>query len=136
MPFKPGQSGNPAGKKPGTRHKATLAAQAILDGEGEALTRKAVELALDGHPIALRLCLERLIPPRKDRPVTLALPKVEGAGDLPAALGAVLEAVACGELTPAEGRDLAGLVEALRKGLELADIEARLTALEEAQGKP
>jgi len=75
MAFKKGQSGNPKGRPLGSKHKATLAAQAILDGEGEALTRKAVELALDGHPIALRLCLERLCPPRKDRPVTLELPK-------------------------------------------------------------
>lgn len=72
--FKPGRSGNPKGKKPGTRHKATMAAQELLDGESEALTRRAVDLALGGDVAALRLCLERLIPPRRDSPVNLGLP--------------------------------------------------------------
>src|SRR6267378_2403412 len=42
-PFAPGQSGNPAGRPVGSRNKATLAIDALLDGEGEALTRKAIE---------------------------------------------------------------------------------------------
>ena len=49
-----GQSGNPAGKPKGARHRATLAAETLLDGEAEALTRKAIALALAGDPIALR----------------------------------------------------------------------------------
>src|SRR5215475_9848913 len=66
--FRPGVSGNPAGRPKGARNKSTLAAEALLDGEAEALTRKAVEMALGGDTVALRLCLERLVPPRKDRP--------------------------------------------------------------------
>ena len=62
-PFKPGQSGNPLGRPKGARNRATIAAEALLDGEAEALTRKAIELALDGDTTALRLCLERLMPP-------------------------------------------------------------------------
>lgn len=61
-PFPKGVSGNPAGRKAGTRNRATMAAEALLDGEAEALTRKAVELALQGDTVALRLCLERLCP--------------------------------------------------------------------------
>jgi hypothetical protein len=94
------------------------------------LTRKAVELAKGGNVVALRLCLERLIPPRKDRPITLKLPQVEGVGDIPKSLEAVLKAVAQGEITPCEGQALAGMLEVFRKGVELADIESRLTALE------
>jgi hypothetical protein len=56
--WKKGESGNPAGKKPGTRHKATLAVERLLDGEGEELTRKAIELAKDGDLTALKLCLD------------------------------------------------------------------------------
>jgi len=66
--FKPGQSGNPRGKPKGARHKATLAALELLDGEAEALTRKAVDLALEGDTTALRLCLERIAPPARMRP--------------------------------------------------------------------
>ena len=69
--FRPGVSGNPAGRLRGTKNRATKAAEELLEGEAEALTRKAVELALAGDTVALRLCLERLLPPRKSRRVTL-----------------------------------------------------------------
>jgi hypothetical protein len=136
--FKPGQSGNPGGRPKGALNKATLASQALLEGEAETLTRKVVELAKEGNPVALRLCLERLLPPRKDRPITFALPKLEGAEDLPRALKAIVEAVAQGEITPGEGQTLTTLLDAYRKGLETTDLEARVTALEEerAHGKP
>lgn len=130
-PFKPGQSGNPAGCRAGSRHKATLAAQALLDGEAEALTRKAVEKALDGDMVALRLCLERIVPPRKDTPVKVKLPAIESVADLSAVTSAILEAVAKGQLTPSEAQALAGLVEAHRKALETEELERRIAALEQ-----
>ena len=72
--------GNP-GRPLGARHKATLAAEAILDGEAEALTRKAVEKALEGDATALRLCLERIVPARKDRPITFELPQIDSVAE-------------------------------------------------------
>jgi len=134
MTFKPGQSGNPKGRPQGSKHKATIAAQELLDGEGEALTRKCIELAKGGNVAALRLCLERLIPARKDRPINLRLPKVEGVADLPKVLEAILKAVASGVITPGEGQSLAAVLEAYRKGVELTDLEVRLAALEEQTG--
>src|SRR6185437_11447625 len=74
--FKPGQSGNPKGRAKGSRNQMTLAMEALLDGESEALTRKAIELALGGDITALRLCLDRVLPPRKDRPVAFTLPTI------------------------------------------------------------
>jgi hypothetical protein len=68
-PFRPGQSGNPAGRRTGSRHKATLAMEALFEGEAEAIGRKAIEKAKEGDTTAMRLCLERIIAPRKDRPV-------------------------------------------------------------------
>jgi hypothetical protein len=102
------------------------------------LPRKAIERALDGDAVSLRLCLERIIPARRDSPISLKLPKVAGAGDIPKALGAVLKAVADGEITPREGQALTAMIETYRRGLELSDIEARLTTLEEraGNGKP
>ena len=128
--FKRGKSGNPGGRPKGALNKATLASQALLDGEAEVLTRKAVELAKAGNPMALRLCLERLLPPRKDRPINFTLPKIKGAEDLPKALLAILEAVAKGEITPGEGEILTGILGAYRKGLETTDLETRIAALE------
>jgi len=133
--FTTGQSGNPQGRPKGALNKATLATQALLDGEAEVLTRKAVELAKEGHPVALRLCLERLLPPRKDRPINFSLPRITGAAELPKALGAILEAVARGEITPGEGQALTAMVEAFRKGLETTDLEARVTALEKERAR-
>ena len=128
--FKPGRSGNPSGKKPGTLNNATRAVLALLDGEAEALTRKAVNMALDGDTTALRLCLERLAPPAKSRPVRFDLPPVRTAADCSEALGAVLAAVAAGNLTPDEASAVAGLLEARRKAIETVEFDARITALE------
>lgn len=129
-PWKPGQSGNPRGRAEGSRNKATLAALELLDGEAEALSRKAVELALEGDTTALRLCLERIAPPRKDAPVSFELPEMQTAGDALAAINAIVQAVANGDLTPAEASGLAGLVEAFRKTAEVEDLEKRVARLE------
>jgi hypothetical protein len=124
--FGPGNSGKPKG----TRHKATQAALALLDGEAEALTRQAVTMALGGDATALRLCLERIAPPRKDVAVTFDLPRMETARDAGKAAGAVLGAVADGDLTPTEGAHIMALVETYRRTLETTELEARLAALE------
>ncbi len=121
--------GNP-GKPKGARHRATQAALALLDGEAEALTRKAVETALAGDTTALRLCLERITPPRKDAPVIFALPQMETGADAAKAAGAVLAAVAEGDLTPFEAVQIMALIETFRKTLETCELEARVAALE------
>ena len=121
------------GKPTGTRHRVTRAVEELLDGEAEALTRKAVEMALDGDTTALRLCIERIAPARKDSPVTFALPSVADAKDAGELAKSVLAAVAEGELTPVEGSAVMALVDGLRRTLELTEIEARLTALEGAR---
>ena len=121
--------GNP-GKPKGARHKATTAALALLDGEAEALTRQAVTMALGGDTTALRLCLERIAPPRKDAPVQFDIPPMQSAADAARAAGAVLDAVADGELTPTEGAHIMGLVEGYRRTLETSELEARVVALE------
>jgi hypothetical protein len=124
-------AGNP-GKPRGARHRVTQAALALLDGQAEALTRKAVDMALYGDVTALRLCLERIAPPRKDAPVTFALPAMTCASDATHAAAAVLGAVSEGDLTPAEGAHVMALVEAWRRTFETTQLEARLTALEGA----
>ena len=112
-PFQPGQSGNPAGKPKGARNRSTLAAEALLDGEAEGLTRKAIELALGGDAAALRLCLERLLPPRKERLLTFSIPEIVDADGVPVAINAVLQGVAKGELTLSEAAAISSLIRAL-----------------------
>lgn len=130
MAFKKGQSGNPKGKPKGALNQTTRAAQELLEGEAQTLTRKAVELAQGGNVVALRLCLDRILPPRKDRAITLELPQVEGVADIPKALSAILKAVGTGQITPIEGQSLAAMLGAYCKVTELSNHEARLEALE------
>jgi hypothetical protein len=101
-----------------------------LDGKGEAITRKATELAKKGDSTAMRLVIDRLIPPTRERRVNLTLPKVTTPADITGAIGAVLEAVASGELAPGEGQQLAALLEAQRKSIETVQLEERVAALE------
>jgi len=133
-PFRKGESGNPAGKAPGTRNKATILVQALLEGEAEAVGRVAVDKALEGDMCALRLVLERLLPKKRDAPVRFKLPKLKSARDLPRATEAILEAASRGELTPAEAQGLAGILEHHRKALEISELESRVAALESGQG--
>ena len=128
--FKKGKSGNPSGRPKGALNQSTLAAQALLDGEAEALTRKAVELALEGNMNALKLCLERLLPPRKERALSVNLPAIEKVEDLPQLTKALLAAVASGELLPGEAAGLSSLAANHAKALELTELEKRITALE------
>jgi hypothetical protein len=103
---------------------------ALLDGEADALTRKAIEMGLEGDTVALRLCLERLVPPRKDTPVSIDLPPVKSAEDTVAASSAVLAAVGAGDITPEEAGRLMTLLTAHRAIVEIGDLERRLAALE------
>ena len=128
--WKPGQSGNPAGRPRGARHKATLLAEKLLDGQSEALVQKAMEMALSGDTTALRLCLERLCPPRKMRLVNIDLPETKTAEGIADAQSSVVQAVSGGELTPEEGAILSGILDARRKFIETQDHEARIQALE------
>jgi Family of unknown function (DUF5681) len=121
---------NPAGKPKGARHKATLAAEALLDGEAETLTRRAIEKAKDGDTVALRLCLERILPPRKDRPVQIALPQLTSATDATAALAMVAEKVGAGEVTPEEGAAVNAIVGGFIRAHEITVLERRLEIIE------
>ena len=101
-------------KAPATR---TLALETLLDGQAQAMTQKAMDLALAGDMAALRICLDRILPPRRDRPVTFALPPIESAQDAAATVSAVLAAVAAGDLTPADAGEISKADRGLCEGL-------------------
>jgi hypothetical protein len=105
--------------------------EALLDGDGEAITRKAIDLAKAGNEAALRLCLERLIAPRKERPVRLKLPEdTSTAQGVSLALTAILASAAQGEITMGEAVQLANLLEIRRKVIETQEFERRLGEIE------
>jgi hypothetical protein len=130
-PFPKGRSGNPAGKPKGARHRSTIAIEILLEGEAEAIGRKCVAMALEGDTTALRLAMERIAPVRRGRPVKFKMPDGGTASDVVTAIGAVLQAVATGELTCDEAATLSTVLEAKRRSIELVEIEQRISALEQ-----
>ena len=126
-PFAPGNPGRPKG----ARHRVTRAVEDLLEGEAEKLTRKAIDLALGGDTTALRLCLERIAPPRRSRPVTLKLPLVITAEDVARSQTVVINAAADGLIDLNEAVELAGLLESKRRSLETQMADERIKKLEE-----
>jgi len=128
--WRPGTSGNPDGRPKGARNRTTLAIETLLDGEADAITRKAIELAKDGDMAAIRICLDRLCPPRRDRHVSISMPVIDTAADAAKASSAILKAVSSGDLTPSEAVELGKPVDGFLKALEAREFEARLRRLE------
>jgi hypothetical protein len=102
----------------------------LLPARPNGLTRTAIDLALKGDVHALRICLDRILPVRRGRPVRVALPEITTASDVTAALAAVIAAISRGELTADEAGGIAAVIEAARKSIELVEIESRITVLE------
>jgi hypothetical protein len=119
------------GRPSGSRNRATLALEALIEGQGEAVVNAMITAAVAGDIAAGRALLDRLVPPRKDRPVRFTLPPLTSAADGPAALAAITAAAADGTLAPAEASDLAALVERFVRAVEVTELETRLRALEE-----
>ena len=118
------------GNRKGSRHRVTKAIEALLEGQHEALTQKAIDKALEGDGVALRLCLDRIAPPRKDAPVSFDLPPIRTAGDTVAASSSLLDAVAAGEVTPDEAGRVMALLTAHKALVETGDLEERISKLE------
>jgi hypothetical protein len=136
MPFQPGQSGNPAGRPPGARNKATIVAEMLLHGEAEELTRLVIERAKAGDVAALRMCLDRIVPPHRHRAIPFELPPLRNAADAAKALADITAGVARGELAPAEAGDMFKLVDGFTRMLEATIFEQRLARLERSAGIP
>ena len=132
--WQPGQSGNPNGKPKGARNKTTLAVLELLEGEAQAITRKIIDKAKKGDITALRICMDRLAPPPKDRPVDIDLPPMVVAADAVKASAAILAAVGEGQLTPSEAAYLSRMIEGFTKSIEVYELERRLSKLETMKG--
>ena len=129
--FQKGQSGNPRGRPMGSRNNATLACEALLEGQAEALTQKAVEMALAGDPVALRICLERICPVRKDRAVRFPLPPITSARDAADIAAAIAQAVAAGHLTPSEAAEIGKVIEIYSRRMKRPNLNDRMTRVEQ-----
>ena len=129
---KPFERGNP-GRPRGARHRTTLAIEALLEGQHEALTQAAISKALEGDTVALRLCLDRIAPARRDAPITFDMPAVRSAEDAVEASASLLAAVADGEVTPDEAGRVMALLTSHKSIVETGELEARIARLESAK---
>jgi len=134
---RPFEAGNKMGRgRPqGSRNKKSSAGGRVLAEYGDSLERKCVWKALQGDMSAMRLCLERLVPPVREPSVRLKTRTAQTAEDVKQALASAIAAVSKGQITPSQGELLTRMLEAQRKGIESADLEARLEKLETQAAK-
>ena len=125
--FSKGNTGRPKG----ARNLKTVAIESLLEGQAEALTQTAISKALKGDTVALRLCMDRIMPQRRDNYINLDLPKISKPKDLIEAAGCVIKSVQTGNLTPSDGSKVMSLLESCQKVFETVELAERLDALEE-----
>lgn len=128
--FKKGKSGNPRGKPKGAKHKASMMAEMLFENEIAAVCHQVIDQAKEGNMQAAKIILDRLLPPRKDRPINFKLPFIQNAADALKASRLICHAVGNGELTPLEGESLSKIVEVQAKNIDLFDFGIRLQAIE------
>jgi hypothetical protein len=136
MRGKPFEGGNTfgQGRPRGSRNKRTVLME-LMEDHGEALIKQCQVLALKGDPTALRLCMERLMPPCRASNNKFRMPPMKTMADLVKALPAVAQQVARGRLSAQEGEAISRIIENQRRTIESVEFEKRLQALENAPQK-
>ena len=132
MTFQKGQSGNPAGRPRGARNKLTVLAESLFEADATALVTKLIEIAKSGDVAALRVCIDRICPPQRDRAVAIELPPMVTAADAVAGMGTILQAIGVGDLGAQEAGELAKVVAGFSQTVTAAQLESRLGEIEKA----
>ena len=119
------------GRPKRSRNKTNSPGQQLFDQHAESLTRKCIAEALRGDRNALKLCMERITPARRDATIRLSLPKIENAQDVGRAAEKVTQAIQRGELTPEQGATMMNILEMRSRVIEREDLEKRIRHLEQ-----
>lgn len=130
--FQKGVSGNPGGRPAGSRNKISELCSDLLGDDAADIMTQCIKRAKKGDAVALRLCVERLVPVRasRDRSVVVELPDVRKATDLVTAAACVIERVASGDMTLSEAKEFMSLLSAQRALIETTDLAVRIEVLE------
>lgn len=129
--FQKGQSGNPAGRPLGSKNKANLIADQLFLEDLQSICESVIAQARSGNIQAAKIIFDRLLPPRKDRLISIKLPKIKTAEDILKAVGAITQAIANGEIAPSEGEALARILDIHGKAIELHDFEKTINELKD-----
>lgn len=129
--FKRGQSGNPLSRPIGSKNKATLIADHLFLEDLQGICESVIAQARSGNMQAAKIIFDRLVPPKKDRPISIKLPKIQTAEDILKAISAITQAIANGEISPSEGEAIARILDIHAKSIELHDFEKTLNELKE-----
>jgi hypothetical protein len=116
--FLPGQSGNPAGKAPGTRNRATLLRELMDEGEDRAIGRIVIDKAKSGDAVAARFVVAHLWPRPRARAVAIELADGMPAHNVVAAHDAVLRALFAGEIAPDEAEAVTRVLDARTRAIK------------------
>lgn len=129
---RPFEAGNNVGRgRPKGSGNMTRELRDLLDQYCVPVVRKCMAEALKGKPVALRLCMERMIPVRRDSPVGMEMPGIATVPEIQSASASVLQEVAGGNLTPLEGETICKMLENLRRAIETGELSSRIDKLEE-----
>jgi hypothetical protein len=133
--FPKGHSGNPNGRPKGTRNKSTILVQLLLERDLEEICNRVIEEAKAGNMQAVKMILDRILPPKKDSPIAIDIPEIKTSSDILQAINCISTAVGQGEISPSEGETLSKIIDIHSKALEIYDFEKRLKAIEERGSK-
>lgn len=127
MKYKPGESGNLAGRPPGVGRVAKY--RKLLQSQADALIQTAINQALAGESAALKLCIDRLLPPYRPEAVSVefAMPEVGGLVKMGEA---VLSAIGNGILSPEQGATVLQALAGQARLIEVEELERRVAVLE------
>lgn len=128
--FKPGVSGNPRGRPKGIKDRRVSLRELLQPHAGD-LIGQAIGMALAGDVTALRICMDRIVPPIKEEFVNVTLPKIDSSEDCTRAQAAIIQALASGEMLPSEARLLSELIDHQRQAYETGELTKRLASVED-----
>jgi len=123
---RPFPKGNP-GRQPGSKNKATLLTTSLAGGTGEEILRKAIEMAKGGNVAMMKFLLDRILP--KERPIQLELPHLGNAHDSVDAMAEIINAVSSGRISPREAADVAQLISAFTRAIDVTDAQFQIDQL-------
>ncbi len=129
--FKPGFSGNPAGRKKNVRLTSTILREQIADAIPDIIAT-LLEQAKGGDVAAAKLLLERAIAPLRPEALPTPLPELQNASSLHDLLTGLVKSMAAGEIAISDGAILMSAIARLKGGppappeMTIEELDAKL----------